>query len=287
MFMPIADTEAQFEAVQPADLVPGVRKITGRDDFTRFEDGSLPVYAVGDTVLKLYPPVHRAECALESGVLQAIEGKLSVPTPKVHQTGELDGWAYLLMSRLHGRQIGELTSQLGEQLGEALAQLHSIETDAGDRRDWTAFMADQQANCVQRQRKLGLDERWAEQIPEFLEHNQAREATTVLLHTEIMSAHLLVHNGQLSGLFDFEPAMHGAPEYEFAAVGPFLSCGDGDFLKAMLTAYGYTTVDEQARRRLLMYFLLHRYGNLRRALNVTPTSATTLEELADHWWHVS
>jgi hypothetical protein len=42
-------------------------EITGREDFTRFEDGSLPVYAVGDdTVLKLYPPVHQVECALES-----------------------------------------------------------------------------------------------------------------------------------------------------------------------------------------------------------------------------
>lgn len=80
---------------------------------------------------------------------------------------------------------------------------------------------------------------------------------------------------------------HGAPEYEFAAIGPFLSQGNGDFLKAMLTAYGYETVDEQVRRRLLAYFVLHRYGNLRLALNVAPTSATTLDELAEHWWHVS
>jgi len=107
--------------------------------------------------------------------------------------------------------------------------------------------------------------------------------TTVLLHTEIMSAHLLVHNGRLTGLFDFEPAMHGAPEYEFAAVGPFLSQGNGDFLRAMLTAYGCTTIDEQVQRRLLAYFLLHRYGTL----TVAPTSATTLDELAEHWWHVS
>lgn len=103
------------------------------------------------------------------------------------------------------------------------------------------------------------------QIPEFLDRNPATGSTTALLHTEIMSGHPLVHNGRLTGLFDFEPATHGA----------------------MLTAYGYETIDEQVQRRLLAYFFLHRYGNLRLALNVAPTSATTLDELAEHWWHVS
>lgn len=46
----------------------------------------------------------------------------------------------------------------------------------------------------------------------------------VLLHTEIMSEHLLVTQSpggswRLSGLLDFEPAMRGEREYEFVGAG--------------------------------------------------------------------
>jgi hypothetical protein len=58
----------------------------------------------------------------------------------------------------------------------------------------------------------------------------------VLLHTEIMREHLLVtphaDGWSLSGLFDFEPAMRGAREYEFASVGLFVSRGDAAFYLA-------------------------------------------------------
>jgi hygromycin-B 7''-O-kinase len=283
--MPIADTEAQYEAVKPEQLLPGVAQIAKTSDFSRFEDGSLPVYAVGDNVLKLYPPVHRTECELEAGVLQAIEGRLCIPTPQVRATGELDGWTYLLMSRLYGERISELTPDIAEQLGQALAQLHSLDTNAGQRVDWPAFVETQRQNCVQRHRKQGLSEHWLEQIPDFVDI--PLDVRTSLLHTEVMHQHLLVHNGRLSGLFDFEPAMHGAPEYEFAAAGPYLSQGDGDFLSRMLRAYGYPTFDDQLQRRLLAHFLLHRFSNLRVTLEIVPTTATTLDDLAERWWRLT
>jgi len=69
--------------------------------------------------------------------------------------------------------------------------------------------------------------------------------------------HLLVtpnpDGWSLSGLFDFEPAMRGARECEFASVGLFVAHGDAGFLRRLLLAYGYRPhqlYDELPRRLL-------------------------------------
>jgi len=89
--------------------------------------------------------------------------------------------------------------------------------------DWGLFLARQRAGCVERQRAAGLDSAWLAQIPAFLDAVALDSSPRrVLLHTGVMREHLLVTphpDGcwSLSGLFDFEPAMRGAREYEFAA----------------------------------------------------------------------
>jgi hygromycin-B 7''-O-kinase len=83
-----------------------------------------------------------------------------------------------------------------------------------------------------------------------------------------MREHLLVtphpDGWSVSGLLDFEPAMRGAAEYEFAAVGLFVSRGDAGFLRRLFLTYGYDShqLDDALPRRLLAYALLHRYSDL-------------------------
>lgn len=99
-------------------------------------------------------------------------------------------------------------------------------------------------------------------------------------HTEVMSAHLLVDEGRLTGLFDFEPAMRAAREYEFVATGVFLTRGERAANKALHDGYG-RTVDP---RKVPACTLLHVYSNVARYLREVPTGATTLDDLADHWF---
>jgi hygromycin-B 7''-O-kinase len=108
-----------------------------------------------------------------------------------------------------------------------------------------------------------------------------------------MREHLLVtpnpDGWSLSGLFDFEPAMRGAREYEFAAVGLFVARGDAGFLRRLLIAYGYSPgqLDDALPRRLLAYALLHRYSDLPWYLEQLPAPpAPTLDALAAHWWRL-
>lgn len=250
-------------------------------DVVRFEGGSLPVFAIGDDlVLKLWPPEHHDEVPTEVAVMEAVHGRLPVPTPKLHDTGVLDEWAYVLMSRLHGEEPDVPDAGISAQVGEMLEALHEIAPPAVlQPDDWAAFVAGQRAKCIEQQRKYELDERWLEQIPEFLDSVDLGQERAVLLHTEVMSVHLLQQNGKLSGLFDFEPALRGAFEYEFVGAGIFVTKGDRRCWKAATEAYGRVPDP----RRVMAYTLLHVYSNVPWFMKDMP-QAETLEELADRWF---
>ena len=313
--LPPAATPEAFEPLRrdEARLRRGVEEIArrhagalrGSTESVRFPDGSLPVYALGcSCVLKLYPPCYADEADTEAAALEAVAGRLPVATPALIARGELDGWCYLLMARLPGESLAMRwpglspaeRQSLAAALGECLAALHALDATgiAVPQPDWRAFVAEQTGQCETRQRGRGLAADWAAQVPSFLTSvTLAPPPRVVLLHTEVMREHLLVAFDttgapQLSGLFDFEPAMIGAPEYELASVGLFVTGGDPALLRALLRAYGQRDdqIDRPLQRRLLAYALLHRYSNLRWYLerDPPPPGVTTLDDLASRWW---
>jgi hygromycin-B 7''-O-kinase len=184
-----AATEDAFTAIcrDEAALRPGVERL-GRDlgvDVSRLT-GSRPVYAAGDLVLKLFPPVAAwPGYRVEAEVLAAVRGKLPIPTPRVHAAGDHDGWGCVLMSRLPGVRLDTVWDQLS----------------AGDR----DRLAGQRARCVNEQRGLGLPALWADQVPGFLDEVALPSRPPVLLHTEVMRQHLLVRHR----MTDREPSRLG------------------------------------------------------------------------------
>ncbi|MET9231842.1 aminoglycoside phosphotransferase family protein [Lentzea sp. NPDC003310] len=259
-----------------------VRDRLGLDgQVVRFEAGSLPVFAIGDDlVVKLFPPQHHAEVPTEVAVMEALHGRLPVPTPCFQGIGVVDDWACVLMSRLHGEEPAVPDVEVSRQVGEMLRALHAVEPpEVLGPADWAAFVVGQREKCVERQREHGLDERWLERIPAFLDRVDLGDQPAVLLHTEVISAHLLWRNGMLSGLFDFEPAMRGAFEYEFASVGLFVTKGDRRCWAALVDAYGRVPEPE----RVMAYALLHVYSNMPWYMREMP-QGETFEELAVRWF---
>src|SRR5579862_4144925 len=93
--LPPAVTEEAFIAVRrdEAALRPGLERLGTRlgldpADLTRYPAGSRPVYASGDVVLKLFPPVAGwPDYLVEAKVLAAVQGKLPTATPRVLAAG--------------------------------------------------------------------------------------------------------------------------------------------------------------------------------------------------------
>lgn len=310
MTWPTAQDDAGWDALLDDEraLAAGVTALLSRHGLSheprqRYDSGSLPVYAVGDQhVLKLFAPGGQEHATVEARVLAAVQGALPIPTPQLVAADSHDGWPYLLMSRLRGQRLVDAWPALtlserdrtADTLGETIAALHTIDTTplAGLPPRWGDFIAAQRDSAAERQSKRRLDAHWLERVPEFLQRwMPPAVAQHVLLHTEIMREHLMLGRDgatpRLSGLFDFEPAMLGAAEYEFASVGLFVACGDARTLRRVLLAYGYPlqALDETLQCRFMAYALLHRYSNLRRYLERLPAGdATTLEQLAVRWW---
>lgn len=313
MALPRSDTAEGWDALLADDaaLQAGVTTIVQRHGLAgaaprRYDSGSQPVYALGtQQVLKLYPPDDAEHASVEAAVLAHLDGRLPIATPQLLAHGTLDGWSYLLMSQLPGQRLVEVWPQLhtGEcdaivdTLGAAVASLHALDVSPLQSLpgpQWAAFVAEQRISAVERQRSRGLAPFWLEQIEPFLERWAAPPSSQrVLLHTEIMREHLLVEPSgdgwRLSGLFDFEPAMLGEADYEFASIGLFVTCGDASLLRRLLLASGRpaAALDTALPMRFMAQALLHRYSHLPWYLRRLPQpDASTLEQLAQHWWAI-
>ena len=51
-------------------------------------------------ILKIFPPMLRAQFVSERGSLSQLRGRLRVPIPEIVFEGERDGWPYLVITRL-------------------------------------------------------------------------------------------------------------------------------------------------------------------------------------------
>jgi hygromycin-B 7''-O-kinase len=312
--LPPNPTHAEYDALRPNSSLwlQAMTTICQRHNFpaeplARFGDGTDGeygtniVYALGQRhIIKLYPPFWKGLHAAECSTLAHVSGKLSVTTPELLAQGDLDGWPYLIMTRLQGTPLNELWNTLDHptrlalvlELADLLARLHALPTDTltGLASTWPAEIEQRVAGCVARHREQGAPEHWLQQIPRFLA--LAAPLYPPNFHPAIVSGdthqyHLFVqqYNGQyhLSGFFDFDDACLGFAEYDLAAAALLMLARNPALLRPFLLCYGYPTsaLDVALSRRLLAYTLLHRYRpfNWVRADFGDP-ACTTLDELA-------
>ncbi|MFD3696335.1 phosphotransferase family protein [Streptomyces sp. NPDC058646] len=303
--LPRVETDEEWDTVVPDETLmrPGVEDLCARlglgaAPISRFPEGSQPVYAIGEEhVLKLFPAAAAEDGIAEGRVLSFLHGRLPVPTPEVRDFGPyVNGWQYVLMSRLTGAHLAPAWADIPQdgrerlvtETGETLAVLHSLDpaplADVLGPAQWDEFVERRRRSTVEQQRRHGLADAWLDRIPEFLASVPLPCAPPrSLLHTEVMQQHLLhdAEGPRLTGLFDFEPAMIGDPAYDFVGVGLFVTRGDPRLLRRLCTAYGRTFDPAQ----LLAYTLLHVYSNLpwyMKELPVPPDAP--LAEVAEAWF---
>ena len=270
------------------------------EGLVRFEGGSDIVWAAGDRVIKLSDPRWGWQIEAEADWLVRVDGRIGLQTPRLLAADELEGWPYVVMTRIGGRPLGDYWPDLPREdrvrlagdIGRFVRALHSLDvTDAP--RTWAAFWAD----CEQRAPERDLHdprlpegaEHLAREVPGFLESVGPLEgAPHVALHTELIDQHLFadLRDGrvELSGVLDFADGRVGPAEYDFPAMGDFVFRGESGLLRECLQAYGYRAneLTPELTRRLLAWGLTHRFGLLRRMLlALGPRRPRDLNDLAE------
>ena len=101
-------------------------------------------------LIKLFPPFWAQDCARENLALSALAGQFDFEVPRVHFSGELEGWPYLVLSRLSGVSLDTIWDGLDPDdreriavgLGRMMARLHSTPTAGLSALgpDWTDFI---------------------------------------------------------------------------------------------------------------------------------------------------
>jgi hygromycin-B 7''-O-kinase len=275
-------------------------------DCTRITGGSRLLHSVADRhIIKIFPPNERDFFETEALFLKDLSGKLPVSTPRLDAAASWGKYPYLIMEKLPGEPLRTVWASFSpvqkrriiSELGNAIRALHQLPHDPFRSAPfaWDPFIDHQKAALIDNHRAFGLDERWVSQLTDYCDsisidlHDPTQIAP---LHTELMQEHIFVvrkgDEWHLSGLIDFEPSMIGHREYEFCAVGLFLTQGNRDLFRLFLSSYGYVEKELTAdlSRRLMKLLLLHRYSNLKWFMTMIPPELriTTLRQLEQFWF---
>lgn len=255
--------------------------------------GSDVVLDAGDLFVKLTSPQWAFQLNAEVHWTTALHGALPVEVPECVAHGELDGWPYVVLSRVPGVGIdsiwGTLTYDqridLAGQLGGVIAGLGEVSPpplEGNDAAAWVPFLSDARQGMPARMRKYGVEEGLIQATIQRLgDAAVPSETATSLIHTELLGEHVRVSERggrwHITGLIDWADARVGHPGYEMAAPIEFIFKGEVGCLWACVEAWAPGRARGMGPA-LFEWALRHRYFHLGRMQKVAG-GATTLEEI--------
>jgi hygromycin-B 7''-O-kinase len=273
-----------------------------------FLNGTNLVLALDERlVLKIFPPMLRAQFVSERASLSQLRGRLSIAVPEIVRQGERDQWPYLAITRLHGvlgaqawpglpeDQKERVLRRIGETIAEVqrapLGELSTIEPR------WDQLMRRQIDGCRARHTRLGLPHKFLAGLDDFLASAMPlipMDAPPVILTGEYIPENFLLGHEtggwQLSGLFDFGDVLTGWGEYDLLGPSAFMTAGMPRRVRSLLEGYGYAAADigPDLKRRLMALMLLHRQSDPIRHICIEgwQEKAGDLFELAELLWPV-
>jgi hygromycin-B 7''-O-kinase len=303
-----ADYKRHFsdDAWQQAAAIICVRHGLSYASLRRSPEGENIIFLVDERlVIKIFAPF-RQSYLREKAALEFAHGKLGIETPAILCSGELEGWSYLVLTRLSGIPAREAWLEIGlrerlgivSRLGVLLKSLHDHAAPLSQpalNRDWHGFIERQAKTSVERQRACGANPEWLKRLPGYIAARLELLPAAyepALLHGDVHPGNLLLaqENGRwkITGLFDFGDSFCGFHEYDFVAPGVLMVQGSRELQRALLLAYGYTEsqLDPDLRARLMLLTVLYECSDLRKyALRLMPEAINfTLDELEAAIW---
>jgi aminoglycoside phosphotransferase (APT) family kinase protein len=274
----------------------------GFSSLRRAERGENIVILVDDEyVLKIYTPKKNG-FNRERAALDFAGGKTSIHIPRNIESGEIEGFEYLITDQLPGRPIArdewltlDKPSQITllTELAHGLRELHSHDPDE-IHFDWREFVEIQVGSVIERQAAAGGNPEWLQSLPNYLDanlHLLPIHPADVFMHGDVHFGNLLATDDKtrpIAGLFDFADSLKGFYEYEFVAIGVLMIQGQGELQREFFREYGYkdAEIDLELRTRLMLLTILYEHSSLKRyAERLGPGSEKlTLAELEKAIW---
>jgi hygromycin-B 7''-O-kinase len=231
-------------------------------------------------ILKIFPPLLRRQFVSERAALSQLRGRLTVAIPEIVVEGERDGWPYLVITRVPGALGKEAWPQLTEaqkehvllELGATIAEVQRAPVGAlaAIEPRWDVLMRDQIAGCRARHARLGLAQKFLDDLGGLLRDAAAlipMQPQAVILTGEYIPENLLLDfRGQdcrLGGVIDFGDVMTGWCEYDLMGPSAFMAAGHPRRVRSLFDGYGYSRADItfEMKRRLMALLMLHRFSD--------------------------
>lgn len=272
---------------------------------TSFKTGTnLVVDLNGAAILKIFPPIYATQFAVERIALRQLNGRLSVPIPRILAEGEDNEWSWLIITKLPGTVGSEVWPVLSERerlailgdIGRTIAEVQAV--DPGELLEmqptWPDFIKRQAEGCIKRHRRQGLQASLLADLPALLKAVPSvlpADVQPVILTGEWIPENLLLtetsDGWQLAAVIDFGDVMTGWREYDLLGPSTFMCAGVPDRLRGFLEGYGVPAedYDDAMRRRLTTLMMLHGASDMRGiAITDWQSSVRKLEDLEDLIW---
>lgn len=257
-------------------------------------------------ILKIYTPFFhgRETKGVETAVLRCLADS-DVPVPKVLARGELMPldddwrWPFLVTERLPGKTLDSLWPDLPHeqrmgfafQLGDLMRKLHKVVPNSDLSTTYQAAWPKGFSDFLIRQHQLVSAKSELATMPLYdeilrLAPGSLPQGWPAIVHGDVDGTHLLVNNGQITGIIDFGDAKIGDPLYDFVTIQVDLFGQDPRLFSEFLRGYGINPRDEtNFHQRLTAYAILHEWP-LVKDLPVwaVRSGANSLGELGEWLW---
>ena len=232
------DLEAARQLLPDLDLV-GIAPLDGGEVHANY---GLRTADGGELVLKVYRGELTWKRDKEAFLLRLVAGR--IPAPEVVH----EGAGFLVMTRLPGTpaRFSEADPvEVSRRLGRLLRDLHAVTFDSFGYietrvTDPVATNLEYMRLRIERKVRSGPPELRGALELHFAEHEAAFEGCThaVLCHNDAHDANVLIEDGLITGLIDWENAVAADPIFDLAKAWAFSDGRSDDTLDALVEGYG-------------------------------------------------
>jgi hygromycin-B 7''-O-kinase len=226
------------------------------DSWERIPKGANALFGLGDEVIvKMVPLNWRRQGDKEILVAPLVEGKLSLHTPRLIGSGEIDNWICVISSRLNGTVLADVWPSLDIeqkksimiQTGQVMREFRTVTFDENIaiKVDWSSYIADLISGCLARHQRRMMPKSLLDQVLPYIEAagDFAQPAEPRFIHMDIHPWNLMAKQEEghwrLDGLLDFGDAIVGnSDRFELLTPMIFMAQGNPLLLKSLLESYG-------------------------------------------------